>query len=95
MTGNGTKAVDPGASLSLAALATNKTAPLAAIGNASGKASTNILDEVFGLMGSSTGVAPASSGNQGDMDDFSEFWDLDSLLMGSIPDDKSEDSASL
>jgi hypothetical protein len=91
LAGNATRSVDADASLSVAAVGTNRTAPVAATGTASNKASTNALDEVYRLMGTASGVAPTVGGDHelaGDSGmELSDMWDLEYILSDSTGDD--------
>jgi hypothetical protein len=70
---------DPGVSLSLAA---NKASPIMSMGPASGKNSTNMLDEVYRQLGAVVGVSQSgwNVGISGE-DTTEDWWYLESALI--------------
>jgi hypothetical protein len=70
------------ASLSLAAVGTNRTTSVAATGSSTGKMPTNVLDEMYRLLGTGTqipGSNPASGGDDA-ADEMADVWDLEYSL---------------
>jgi hypothetical protein len=91
-----TKLSDPGAALSISAIGTNKAAT-PSTGNANGKASTSVLDEVYRQLGTML-VAPAPNGaslnlvGSDSSEELLDVWEMDSLLLDPILGDNAEET---
>ena len=88
---------DSGASLSLAAVATNRAIGFASTGTSGVKASTSVLDEMYRQFNTLLGVPVANGYNLGATSDgmtdaLPYLWDLESLLLDQESDGKPEES---
>jgi hypothetical protein len=79
------RSADPGASLSLAALGTNKTVPVASTGTSNSKPATSALDEMYRQLSTLFGTPSVNGYNLGlggedTTEGLPNIWDLESIL---------------